>query len=495
MTPPRPRASFGRRLVVGLLVLVSIGLLAYSGARAVRLSFTHDESNTFDLLEGNLHWKTLAAHHPLNTLLMRGMREWFGPTEASLRFPNVVAHALYLVTGLLLLRKTRHPAAMALGFAICNLNPFLLDFFGLARGYGLALGLSMAALWLLALARERAGLPGRALLLFASLACASLADLGNYTWLNLHLPLLGAAVVVLLVDGERFAWRLDRATLAATIALVVANGIFIRNLVVRIRALQAAGQLYARGEIGFLPDTVGSSLTCYFYDIVYPAGVARAAFLLVVIGVPALIFAMANRVRRTRHVSFASLLALTTAVAIAVPIFEHLLLKAPYPNERIALYYFPLLGVFATAAFDELLGSARRGARAPLRGLALLLTALMGAHFAKTANLGHTLTWRYDARTKDAMREIERYYRERGPSGQVRVGNAWIFQPSMDYYRKTLRFEWLAPIRRDDPLRPVHDLLYVRTWDFPGGLPGYRTLREFPETGSLILVREAGERD
>ena len=88
-----------------LLVLCSCALLAYSSLRAYRLSFTHDESLSYRIVLGELFWKDTANHHPLNTKLMGWTSRWLGSREWQLRLPNVIAHILYLVFGLLLLRQ------------------------------------------------------------------------------------------------------------------------------------------------------------------------------------------------------------------------------------------------------------------------------------------------------------------------------------------------------------------------------------------------------
>jgi hypothetical protein len=150
-------------------------------------------------------------------------RRWLGSREWALRLPNVLAHALYLGCGLVVLASAQNVLSMLVGFAILNLNPFLLDFFGLARGYGLASGLSMAALFFLYEALRRPELLRAAVLLLLSLRCASLADLSNFTWLNLHLPVFAASMLVLLQDRDRFALKLDRARLAVAAVLSFAT--------------------------------------------------------------------------------------------------------------------------------------------------------------------------------------------------------------------------------------------------------------------------------
>jgi len=66
-----------------------------------------------------------------------------------LRLPNILAHVVYLICTLVLLKRFQHTILQIAGFVILNLNPFFLDFFFLARGYGLALAFLMMSLYLL----------------------------------------------------------------------------------------------------------------------------------------------------------------------------------------------------------------------------------------------------------------------------------------------------------------------------------------------------------
>ena len=84
----------------------------------------------------------LANNHPLNTALVM-LTTAFSDDVFLIRLPNVVAGVLYLVTAALVASKTTKPL---LSLAVLALNPYLLEFFSLARGYGLAAALVMVAL-------------------------------------------------------------------------------------------------------------------------------------------------------------------------------------------------------------------------------------------------------------------------------------------------------------------------------------------------------------
>lgn len=327
-----------RDRVFPLLVFASCALLAYTSFRAYRLSFVHDESLSFTIVTGaGSTWKGTANHHPLNTWLMACAYQWLGTREWQLRLPNVLSHVLYLACGLLLLRQVEHGASALLGFSLLNLNPFLLDFFSLARGYGLALGLSMLALLLLWRASRETRLRFRAVTLLLSLTCASLADLGNYTWLNLHLPLLAASALLVLSGPDAGRITLKPAALAVTAALTAANGWFILEVARRIWALKARGEIYGRGRDGFVGDTLGSLVQSYFYRQPYPEALKWTLVALAIAAFLVAALAVGYRSWRERRMSFSTVLLVVLLLALVLPPAERLLLGMEYPVERITL--------------------------------------------------------------------------------------------------------------------------------------------------------------
>ena len=133
-------------------------LLAYTTARACLLSMTHDESSTYlNYINMNIWqcfhspkcWGT-ANLHWLNTLVMQLTVKLFGVSEFAIRLPNLLTHFVYLVFScLLLLEMKRSFWVTYAAFLMLNLSPYLLDFFSLARGYGMICGWVMMSLYFL----------------------------------------------------------------------------------------------------------------------------------------------------------------------------------------------------------------------------------------------------------------------------------------------------------------------------------------------------------
>ncbi len=74
-----------------LLIILFTSLFVYVILRAYLLSFTHDESLSYTIVEGKITWGKTANNHLLNTLLMSLSSSLFGMSELGLRLPNVLS--------------------------------------------------------------------------------------------------------------------------------------------------------------------------------------------------------------------------------------------------------------------------------------------------------------------------------------------------------------------------------------------------------------------
>jgi len=132
----------------GLLYLfASIILIAYVSYRAYALSFTCDEGLSFTIVQWEPRWILSANNHPLNTILMMISNTLFGSSELALRLPNILSFILFLAGCFGLLEMAKNNWLALLGFSLCVLNPFVIEFFSLARGYGMSLGFLMMSLY------------------------------------------------------------------------------------------------------------------------------------------------------------------------------------------------------------------------------------------------------------------------------------------------------------------------------------------------------------
>ena len=139
-----------------------------------------------------------------------------------------------------ILKDIRNPWFRLGGFILLNTNPFVLDFFSLARGYGLAGGLMMASLY--CLMRYMQSPKNTGLWLALCYISAGLAAMANFTWLNYMLSMTGVvllwAVYAQIKLGKRsFLWK-------SLLTIFVAGGPFFAYLFKITIRLKVAKELY-----------------------------------------------------------------------------------------------------------------------------------------------------------------------------------------------------------------------------------------------------------
>lgn len=76
-------------------LLIVLILFIYVILRAINISFSHDESLTFTIFEGNRKWLKTANNHWLNTILAYISSRIFGYSELSLRLPNIISFPIF----------------------------------------------------------------------------------------------------------------------------------------------------------------------------------------------------------------------------------------------------------------------------------------------------------------------------------------------------------------------------------------------------------------
>ncbi len=477
------RTERARLPVRGLLILASVLLLVLSVHRAATVPFNHDESVSFGIFTWHPGWRASANHHVLNTALMHLSSVLFGDSELSLRLPNLMAHAVYLLCSLALVTRRSQPALWLAGFVLLNFNLSLSEFWFVARGYGLALGLQVASLYFLVLALER--WPERPVtrdILWAG-AAGSLAVLANFSFLNYFLPLFLVSVGLLLGEGVR---RREGRALAAAVMSMVAGGLFLALVLRRLFRLQQHGQLYLGGLEGFLSDTVGTLVRCSLGPTLQSAVLVRIiSVVLIVLGTGLLLAGIRQLVSR-RGPTVLGVLALVLAMTVALPILEHHLAGVPYPVHRTALYYIPLYGITLLYGLRAAAASGPRGARAVALGVAVG-TALLAGQFAHDYHARSSCAWWEDSHNREVLAVIDRDHRAE-PSRLVTLRASWVLEPSLNYYRLSRKYVWLAPVTREPVTRNGADYIYAYQRDLDS-LPASEdsTLARYQDIGTVLL--------
>lgn len=436
-TPALP-ASTARRYAQYFFRAVAALLFCYVGYRAYHVSFTHDEALTYTIIKGHEEWVLTANNHWLNTYLARAFSAVLGYSELVLRLPNVLAFGFYLFILDRLYREfARSAGSVLLTLPLLLLNPFVLDFFGLCRGYGLAVAFFTGSLFFAAryYSRTRAV---QDVAWFVGLGVLSIY--ANYSFftavLALHLALL----------TDYIQRGIPRFWLQALIYLVEAA--LLVPAALNIVELKERGELYFGGDTNsLLNDTLDSVVVKSFLVELLP----EQHWL--VLGLCCLVVAVGLVLRKSRELTYSSIVTLALAL---LPAALYAVSGTKYPVERSALYWLVLLGIHLLFVTEALLWLNVKLLRFAVLPLLAALSLLFVVNFVGSANVTFVRTWAYEAHTRDILEQLEQVDK----SKSIQLGVSWFFEPSISYYRETRAYIWLDPLNRNGP-SGKYDYYYV----------------------------------
>jgi hypothetical protein len=493
---------------VGAAVVLLVVVFALDVYRAVTQSITHDEALTFHYYApgpvGRIFTNFGANDHVLHTLMAWRSVRTFGISEWALRLPALLGGLIYLVSSLRVCRRVFGGGwTFLLAFGLLALNPLLLDFQSLARGYGLGLGLAMYAManMLGALAGHESGRPGtgpRARFFRASVGLG-LAVSANLTFAPLAGGLLLLSAVAILAQQRRLPGGARTSGSAVlTLALLV-----LPCLAVTAALMTVPLQNYKAG--GFyvgVPSILNTGVNLVDHSLAHvpdawPLRSGTRAYMLVrsvlfVLAGPVLLLAALVRVvmvvrswrgktsvaelssiERFHYVVGGSLVLGVLALVVA-----HHVIGFAYPVDRTGLWIVAVVHLVAV-------GMAADGLRAgpvPKAIAAVVLAGLWAllVQYGSQIQAREYAIWRNDAGMRAIFDEIRRQ-NDRDPRETVVVECEWIYEPALNFYRLARRAQWMPVVRRGyDPddlngdwlvfqpkheERPVEELVEVRYRD------------------------------
>ena len=185
------------KVCLSAMIVIALLVLAYVVFRAASVSLTLDETGTYlNYVRGGLGKATQvcnSGNHVLNSVLAVFSTNLLGESELSLRLPNLLSCCMYLLFSVLTVRKLFSPFFALCAFVLLCANPYLLEFFGLCRGYGVALGCQMTAIFFLVqmggcgFSKHHYG--------YCALIVLAFGVLANFAWLVPFCGLCAALVV------------------------------------------------------------------------------------------------------------------------------------------------------------------------------------------------------------------------------------------------------------------------------------------------------------
>lgn len=474
----------GRKAIFLLLFILSMGLLGYTAYRSHSLSMTHDESASYIYFHDIDVWKSLtddsawksANNHLLNTWLFQKTTAIFGHSDWALRLPNVLAHLLYLLAGIyIILQLTNRLSLGIAAWVLFNLNPYLLDFFSLARGYGLAMGFTMLSLAFFVAFIKRP----KASLSLAIFFAVGLSILSNFTQF-VYLLALGLAYLFFCLQHEHWGfkktlkWLWPPALVCACLALMLFKPIVL---------LQSSGEfewgvdsLYQTFETLSVDSLYGKNhlgkhtVTIFFY-------LASLLTVLALLSGYYLLFKPESNLES----KLLGKTALVFSGIVLIVLMQNALLGTKHFINRKSLIFIPIWGllVFSWIAY------CFRERSKFLLALALPIILFGFFHFYKTINFNSSREWWYDRNTLTVLEDLE----QKLDGEKISFGVHWWFHPTSSYYKETKNFTFFDDLRYDKGIFPDegYDYYYVLKNDYEQFLKdGYEIEKVYDGFGYLL---------
>ncbi|MBP6237654.1 MAG: hypothetical protein KA270_09970 [Saprospiraceae bacterium] len=435
--------------IIGLFIFYLVTKEAYT------VPLTHDEYNTIACSQTSF-WDIVTYkdpvpnNHILNTLFIKLNIALFGDhlfTDRLHNFLFFIPFFIYLVLSARLLFKD---IWMRIGLVcLIALQPFLLDFFAVTRGYGLCISFQMISIYYFV--KRLKG--GNEIDLAKAAFWAAIGVYANFTLLNYFIPLM----IVLFISSFMASFKINRKiffkefAILFTIASVL--GIIISIPVVKMVSTK---QFVYWGNKGFFEDTakqliIGMRSGVEYFrssnEIIYTL-VLSFTLLIIFIGL-ILVYKLKDK---RNFIYFYGLLLLIIVYNIA----QFYILEVPYLHARTALFLIPVVSIVFFLGLESIYNYTKKG------GLILLIltNSLVLQHFIRGFKVNVIHEWSYDASTF----EVLDYYKNLVENGQapkpVKVNCYWIFYPSMRYHVEHGYGEYveLAPYNTkiDDDLQSLY---------------------------------------
>ncbi|HTF06373.1 MAG TPA: hypothetical protein VK826_20215 [Bacteroidia bacterium] len=423
---------------VKYMLLVSGSLLfVYIVLRAAMVSFTHDEAVSFSQYAirswEKIFKDTNANNHLVNSIWMRVCVDWFGANDFLFRLPNVIAGGCYILfSGLLVYRLNMAAHFKVAAFLLINGHTLALEFFSLARGYGLSLGFIMITLYFVFRLFET-----RKILLYSFLSTVTicLAAISSFTVMNFALYCVVAVFFTgLLLLPWKSAGKKALAFLVSAHTVIFVGGCcFMLMLVKMLLHMQEDQTLYFGAPT--LDDSVWS-VTYGSYsgiDQRIPGITDWLTCASIVFFALSCLFTLFHvRKFKSEPVSGFGIFAVAgLAACIGAHVIQNQYMDVLYPLARTGVYWLPLFSVAVVCGF--LLSPERVRRFTGFIFMAFCIFPVLSTLFFM--NYSRTFSWPECADVDVAMQALILDAKSRQqPSNRASVSCGFELLPVVNYY-------------------------------------------------------------
>ncbi len=466
---------FQFRYLFIFLVLCAFVIIAY---KAYILSFTHDEALSYFLSKNiNFILNNSSNIHYINSLWLF-MGQNISKNELWLRLPNVFSFILSAFAVYNLIQKReKSPFILKIFLILFVFNPLQIEFFSLARGYGLSNAFLLCALCYLTELPENTTNFQSFYKNFVNYSVfALLALYSNFTVLNF--VLLGLSMYAYFYRKYYRYHIIDKRQKVKIYLL----SIFLFFALYRVFALKKAKELY------YGTDTLIEGVYLSVRSMTYSNSIILCYTVTCFLCLFFVLFVLYGFNSKKREINDTRIVLFLLSASVVLILIQGLVFKNKYFADRTALPYFLVFGiVFYLISYEvyEWIDRKKIIHRIITTTFIFLLSVMLAYNHVRYFSLNKTKLWAYDYHTKTVMQRIKNRI-EFSDSTPNTISNHWLFTFAINFYIEKYKLD--IPLTDKSGIKEGTTYIYTYNKYEPTTYK-YNLIADFSDICTILLVR------
>jgi len=383
---------------------VTASLWIFIIVHAFTMNITNDEAYSFFLLKTN-YYRALpgsANTHWLNSFFMKLFNLIFGDAPGWIRLQSILAFPFFAAAIWSLSVYLENFFIRLFFYCLIFFNPYILDFFSLARGYGLALTFQawMLVYFIKVVAEKKFNNRNWLIIfLFSLLSIAS-----NLSYLYSVLSMAGfLAVKIFFSPDTGYSIRSKEiikvtALFISLILFAIADLLFIKYY---------GKDLGFGGDKDFISSLFGSVWNGSLYFASYTnleSALGYVSFLLLICG---LFYFCYRWLIKRKYISPAFYISLPLIFIFGLNALFHIVFNNPFLFGRTALQWYVPGILMIALMIDEVF---KKVSSFWLPVIMITLSAVIIIHFVRQVNIHYSFEWRGDAEAPSMLKDLDQIH-------------------------------------------------------------------------------------
>jgi len=438
----------------------------------------------FSLWEIMMYPDNWPNNHILNTLLAKCCIMIFGKEQWAIRLPNLLIFILFSFGVYRILKLIlKQDSPFFLPGALLFVNPYLLDFFGLCRGYGLSTTFVTIATGLLIAGYIKKNPKYIWFALFTSI----FASYANFTTLVFWVAVIIMAWFYFFIENKG---RLKKLIKPSLIIVFISIG-YLALITVPVHKLQSTDQFRYWSSEGFYKDTILSLIHEWQYnsEILSKINITIfACIILIIILSGIFILLLSFRKEKFSVKGFYNPLFIATVMLLLpaiINIFQTIILGTPNLKGRTALFFYPLFATFVVAIINKISKLTKQKIN---KTLAIFMGIIFMINLLHRINLNSVREWSYDQNTLEVVYCLKEKYK----GDPISLKTNWIFHPSFYFYYDAGKIPWidLQPYDYNLDVNTLSEYYYIFAEDYKILEPRFEVVYKFASDRWLMKQKK-----